>query len=215
MKVLVERKRLTNEIWEQMMQYCDHRCLKCGDLAYPMSQDHVVPLEQGGTNDADNIQPLCLHCNQIKAMTSVDYRQANWPWNLKNEALERFLEPDTGFKESLQRINAFLQTWRLLHPDRTFVSLGDPHVRTVRAGGRFEMECSVCPGSQGHLTQKQVDKSVDNWISETHVAWHLAKEMMALCLALEIQAPRFYEPLATALLAEDPHDAPARVQAAS
>lgn len=52
-----------------------HRCLCCGEQK-PLTADHVVPLYKGGTNWIDNIQPLCLSCNQKKRTQVIDYRKA-------------------------------------------------------------------------------------------------------------------------------------------
>lgn len=48
-------------------------CLCCG-VGGKLTVDHVVPLSKGGHDGVDNIQPLCLRCNQKKGAQSTDYR---------------------------------------------------------------------------------------------------------------------------------------------
>lgn len=45
------------------------KCQLCGKNLYPdtVSIDHIVPVSKGGTNDIENLQPLCLSCNHKKA----------------------------------------------------------------------------------------------------------------------------------------------------
>lgn len=39
-------------------------CLQCGDVATEI--DHIIELDQGGSNDLDNLQPLCKACHTKK-----------------------------------------------------------------------------------------------------------------------------------------------------
>lgn len=190
----VERKRLTNEIWEQMVERCNHACLRCGAKAYPMSQDHIAPIEKGGTNEADNIQPLCLECNQGKATANDDYRPADWPWLLKPLALEpQNSKPDDFFLETANAVQVFLSNNR--SPQSVFMSAEDPHVTFDSIpGDRFEMRCTACFETGIFLTQKQIDKSVDNYVSEAHVAWHLAQWRMSQFENQEKRAAQLYQP---------------------
>jgi 5-methylcytosine-specific restriction endonuclease McrA len=51
-------------------------CLCCGRSDVPMTADHVIPLTKGGSNNIDNIQPLCGPCNSTKHDKIIDYRKA-------------------------------------------------------------------------------------------------------------------------------------------
>lgn len=39
-------------------------CVKCGDTATEI--DHIVELASGGTDDIENLQPLCTQCHKQK-----------------------------------------------------------------------------------------------------------------------------------------------------
>lgn len=52
----------------------DGRCPACGEKR-PLTLDHVIPMKLGGTNNPDNLQPLCRHCNEKKAQKTTDYRR--------------------------------------------------------------------------------------------------------------------------------------------
>jgi 5-methylcytosine-specific restriction endonuclease McrA len=66
----------TGAEWRALKAQYDHRCLMCGrqEPEIKLSVDHVVPVALGGSNDASNIQPLCLFCNQSKHTTILDLR---------------------------------------------------------------------------------------------------------------------------------------------
>ena len=63
-----------------------NRCQLCGtDLSgtYNLSTenfDHMIPLEDGGTNDPCNIQLTCEHCNKSKGARSRDYKNIMIPF---------------------------------------------------------------------------------------------------------------------------------------
>lgn len=59
--------------WKALCELHDNRCLCCGEQK-PLTVDHVIPLSKGGTNNIDNIQPLCKSCNSKKWQQSTDYR---------------------------------------------------------------------------------------------------------------------------------------------
>jgi 5-methylcytosine-specific restriction endonuclease McrA len=64
---------------EQWMALClayDFHCLRCHrrEPEIKLSRDHIIPLSKHGSDDIDNIQPLCLKCNKWKTDRAIDYR---------------------------------------------------------------------------------------------------------------------------------------------
>jgi hypothetical protein len=68
--------RHTPEQWERLLDYCGHRCVKCGDG--PPVKDHILALYLEGSDAIDNLQPLCLGCNSAKGPDATDYRPDGW-----------------------------------------------------------------------------------------------------------------------------------------
>lgn len=60
--------------WLRLCAKYENRCLCCGRTDVKLTADHVIPVSAGGTSDIDNIQPLCMFCNQSKGSTTIDYR---------------------------------------------------------------------------------------------------------------------------------------------
>ena len=56
---------VTKRQWKRVMQAHNYRCAYCGTKD-DIEMDHIIPLARGGTNTADNIQPLCGPCNRSK-----------------------------------------------------------------------------------------------------------------------------------------------------
>ena len=63
----------TRAEWESLCAAYGYRCLACGKHVR-LTEDHIVPLSRGGSDSIDNIQPLCLPCNQRKGVRTIDYR---------------------------------------------------------------------------------------------------------------------------------------------
>ncbi len=66
----------TPQEWEALKRKYAYRCLRCGrsEPEIKLTVDHVVPLSKGGSNNIDNIQPLCQSCNSGKNARHIDYR---------------------------------------------------------------------------------------------------------------------------------------------
>jgi 5-methylcytosine-specific restriction endonuclease McrA len=67
----------TEQEWQDLKALYNFTCLRCGKLEpdIRLTRDHVIPLEQGGSDSIDNIQPLCARCNSKKNNKHIDYRK--------------------------------------------------------------------------------------------------------------------------------------------
>ena len=66
----------TEREWQQIVATAGGKCLRCGASGpgVKLTKDHVVPLAEGGTNYASNLQPLCTSCNSWKGTREIDFR---------------------------------------------------------------------------------------------------------------------------------------------
>lgn len=62
--------------WRALCHKFNYRCLACGrrEPVIKLTVDHVLPIQMGGTNTIDNLQPLCGDCNSSKGARHIDYR---------------------------------------------------------------------------------------------------------------------------------------------
>jgi hypothetical protein len=50
------------------------KCLCCGSID-KISLDHIIPVQKGGKDEVENLQPLCKSCNSKKNIQIIDYRK--------------------------------------------------------------------------------------------------------------------------------------------
>ena len=58
--------------WQELLDRHEQKCARCGTTDR-ITRDHIVPLAKGGTDEIDNIQPLCISCN-CRKWTKTDGR---------------------------------------------------------------------------------------------------------------------------------------------
>lgn len=55
----------TLEEWENIKKKNNYKCKTC-KKSIKLTRDHIIPLSKGGSNNINNIQPLCGPCNSKK-----------------------------------------------------------------------------------------------------------------------------------------------------
>lgn len=56
----------TAKEWMALKDKYGHKCAHCGEVGR-LTKDHIIPVSKGGTDNIDNIQPLCRKCNSRKS----------------------------------------------------------------------------------------------------------------------------------------------------
>lgn len=58
-------QRLRAELFERAPLCAE--CQRAGRVTLATQRDHIVPLEEGGQDAADNVQGLCAACHEVKS----------------------------------------------------------------------------------------------------------------------------------------------------
>lgn len=58
----------TFEEWQELKNRFQNCCANCYKKK-PLTKDHIKPLSKGGSDNIENIQPLCRNCNSRKWAT--------------------------------------------------------------------------------------------------------------------------------------------------
>ncbi len=74
-------KRLSLPEWERIKAEYRYVCACCLQKV-KLTIDHIIPLSKGGSDGYENIQPLCITCNQKKRFKTTKYPK---PSDTKND----------------------------------------------------------------------------------------------------------------------------------
>lgn len=63
--------------WETLKAQYNWTCPCCGkpEPEIKLTIDHIIPVARGGSNNVENIQPLCGRCNSVKNAKTIKF-----PW---------------------------------------------------------------------------------------------------------------------------------------
>lgn len=63
------------EEWEALKERFGYKCPRClrKEPVIKLTEDHIIPVSMGGSNNIGNIQPLCQQCNSVKNAKAICY----------------------------------------------------------------------------------------------------------------------------------------------
>lgn len=95
---------MTTEQWEFAVKQFDNKCAYCRQKV-KLTQDHVIPVSQGGYHTRQNIVPACSFCNASKGARDMQEWYSKQLF-FNNEQLKRIYKW-TGFNGGQQQLALF------------------------------------------------------------------------------------------------------------
>jgi len=62
--------------WQTLKAQYNWTCPCChkSEPEIKLTEDHIIPISKGGSNNVENIQPLCMKCNLKKSVKIIKYQ---------------------------------------------------------------------------------------------------------------------------------------------
>jgi 5-methylcytosine-specific restriction endonuclease McrA len=80
--------------WIEILEIHKFQCADCGKRGrHNLTIDHIIPISEGGSNSANNIQPLCVPCHERK---DGYVRRPLWWLRRMLRKWRRFIKKKTG-----------------------------------------------------------------------------------------------------------------------
>lgn len=91
----------TEEQWQLLIKLTGNICVACKkpDSEVKLTIDHIKPLFVGGTDNIDNIQPLCRRCNSSKGIKVINYLEEDTaqPNGRTKHIFEKYYGKEAGY----------------------------------------------------------------------------------------------------------------------
>ena len=67
-QITPKRNPINPALRHEVLHRDGYRCLECGatNKDIQLEIDHIIPVAQGGTDELNNLQTLCMTCNRAK-----------------------------------------------------------------------------------------------------------------------------------------------------
>ena len=175
--------QLTDSTRQKVFDQRGHECIFCGvtgeqhkeEYGRDLDVHHVIPSMKGGSNDPENLIPVCISCHrtleatQGKALGRIADKESNKD-EIKEleEEIERERQNTQNILEGVDELfdNRLSLKLYVVHETRITTS------RLLYAGGSLEDAQEAFEESENHVTMETINASAPNWpsdLSETDI----------------------------------------------